>query len=151
MTVYRNEKGATLVIPDGASSEIVAAQTAIAQAKGMKEVISSGERPTPSLFARYAERIVPEYNDEGDLVRWRRTWKEIPVPVRLSQSKVLAHPVVSAKIKAMINALSSDARLVDWWTRSMNYVRGSEMAELAKKSLGLTQNEIEHIAEECRA
>lgn len=151
MTVYRNEKGATLVIPDGASAEIAAAQTAIAEAQGMKEVVDAGTKPAPSPFARYVERIVPEYSDEGDLVRWRRTWKELPMPIHLSQAKVLAHPVVSAKIESMIPALSSDARLVNWWTSSMTYVRGSEMAVLAMESLGLTEAEIEQIALECRA
>lgn len=150
MTTYMNDKRETVVVPDGASGDVASALRAIADAKGMKEVVDAAPRPALSPFMHYVQRIVPEYGDDGDLVRYRRTWKGTAVPVHLSQAKVLANPVVAAKIADRVSELSANKGLVDWWTGNMTYVRGSDTAALAMEALGLTQNEIEQVALACR-
>ena len=74
-----------------------------------------------------------------------------PLPVKLSQEKLLAHPAIAPRITELMESIGSDAQLTDWWCNDLRYLRGSDMAQRAMALFGMDQNQIEQVVKECMA
>lgn len=76
---------------------------------------------------------------------------ETPRKVRLSQDKLLRHPAIRARLDHLMELLSGDADLANWWANDMCYLRGSPVAKKAMSVFDLSQEQMEKIVLECKA
>lgn len=144
--------GARVCIPDGSVPEVVAAQREIAASQGLLPVrVAEGGRPSSDRFGYYAERFVPVTDEAGGTVGYAQRFDYHAVPVRLSQEKLLAHPMIAPRLAGLAPAVAGDAELASWWSGNLTYVRGSAMALKAMAVLGVSQDELERVVLECRA
>ena len=81
----------------------------------------------------------------------RQVLEETPLPVKLSQDKLLGHPAVQHRLNELMAGIANDPLLFGWWANDMRYLRGSDMAAHAMEVLSLTQEQMEKLVLECKA
>ncbi|MGN0843668.1 MAG: hypothetical protein ACI4QT_00435 [Kiritimatiellia bacterium] len=124
------------------------AQTALLTAQGFKPVSNMTDEVKNDIpFA--IRKPVFRLSEDGE--SFTMNVQERCLSVRLSQEKLVAHEAIAGKLPTLMSALQADAELQAWWCNSMNYVRHSSVAQKAMEAFGLTQEEMERIALECKA
>jgi hypothetical protein len=135
-------------VPEEWSEEMQAAQIAMLQSQGFKPVSNMTEEVFNDI--PFALRK-PVFKLSEDKESYTMTVNERLLPVRLSQEKLVANEFIASKLETLMGALQADKELQEWWCNSMNYVRGSSVAQKAMIAFGLSQEEMEKIALECIA
>ncbi len=134
----------TLDIPADWPAELQTAHREIARASGYLPLAVSNA-PAATAFTEPV-RVVTT-NAAGILVYY----VEAPVAVPLDRNKLLDAATAVGEWSTAVSALSSDARLGDWWASNLTYVRGSTNAVLMAAALGLDQSALEQLVLACKA
>ena len=146
-TYFYNPQTKTLSKVSGVWPEDVRrTQTDMLIGSGFGEVIGYEPPKSQMPFAIVSERF--EDNGNGT---YRQVLDETPLPVKLSQDKLLGHPAVQHRLNELMAGIANDPLLSDWWNNDLRYLRGSPMAERAMRIFGMTQEQIEKIVMECIA
>ena len=134
----------TLDIPADWPVELQAAQREIAAASGYLPLVVSNA-PAATAFTEPV-RVVTT-NEAGVLVYY----VDAPVAIPLDRGKLLAAVTAGGALSNAVSALSSDARLGEWWASNLTYVRGSTNAVLMATALGLDQPTLEALVLACKS
>ena len=134
-------------VPEEWNETMQSAQIAMLQSQGFKPVSNMTEEVFNDI--PFALRK-PVFKLSEDKESYTMTVNERLLPVRLSQEKLVANEFIASKLETLMGALQADKELQEWWCNSMNYVRGSSVAQKAMVAFGLSQEEMEKIALECR-
>ena len=133
-------------VPTEWNETMQSAQIAMLQSQGFKPVSNMTEEVFNDI--PFALRK-PIFKLSEDKESYTMTVNERILPVHLSQEKLVANEVISSKLETLMSALQADKELQEWWCSSMNYVRGSLVAQKAMSAFGMTQEEMEKIALDC--
>ncbi len=142
--------GARIDITDGMPEEAKAAQRAVAASQGLLPVANLAPRPEPTPFGIWRERILPVTDEYGGVAGYSQSWEFRPVPVRLSQGRVMADEAVAPVLGQLAKALAGNPELAAWWAGECVYLRGSEKAALLMEALGMDEAAFEALALRCR-
>ena len=146
-TYFYNPQTKTLSKVSGVwPEEVRRTQTEMLSGRGFGEVVGYEPPKSQMPFAIVSER----FEDAGDGT-FRQVLEETPLPVKLSQDKLLGHPAVQNRLGDLMAGIANDSLLSGWWANDMRYLRGSDMAARAMEVLGLTQEQMEKIVLECKA
>ena len=146
MQFYYNNQ--TLVkIPDDWTETVKSAQKQLLESQGFKPVSNMTEDVKNDF--PFAIRV-PTFSLNEDGTSYTMLVKEQYLPVHLSQEKLLRQEAIASKLDELMEALTADDDLKDWWCNSMNYVRHSGVAKKAAAAFGLTEEQMEQIVKACR-
>ena len=146
MKFYYNGKK-LVKVPGEWTDEMQSAQIALLVSQGFKPVSDMTEEVTNDIPFAFRK---PVFTLSDDKESYTMTVNERPLPVRLSQEKLVANEFIASKLETLMGALQADTELQEWWCNSMNYIRGSSVAQKAMIAFGLSQDEMEKIASNCR-
>ena len=142
---YNADLGKVAKVPGSWEAGIRAAHTEMLLAQGYGLVPNYRQPVSQMPFA-----VVEESFEPGEDGTWTQVLVEKPLPVKLSQDKLLRHPAIQARLDDLMGSLAGDAELSYWWTSDLRYLRGSPVAQKAMAAFGLTQVEMEQIVLACR-
>lgn len=142
---YHGGSGTVRNVMAGWPPELRSAQRSILQAAGFQKVVNYARPKSQMPFAI----LTPVYTANDDDT-YSVTWTEQPLYVKLSQRKLMEHPVVQPQLPLLTQTLSGSPQLTEWWIHDMRYLRGSDLARVAMAAFGMTQAQIEKIVLECR-
>lgn len=142
--------GARVSITDAMPESVKEAQRSVAAAQGLLPVSNLSERPAPTPFGVYREKLSPVTDQYGGVVGYSQSWEFRPNRIRLSQVKLVADKAIAPLVETLAPLITQDPDLSAWWANDMTYVRGSAMAQKAMATLGMTQEQVEEIALRCR-
>lgn len=146
-TYFYNPETKTLSKVSGTwPEEVRRTQTEMLAGSGFGEVVGYEPPRSQMPFAIVSER----FEDSGGGT-FRQVLEETPLPVKLSQDKLLGHPAVQHRLNELMAGIANDPLLFGWWANDMRYLRGSDMAARAMEVLGLTQEQMEKLVLECKA
>lgn len=137
-------------ISDALPEDIKQLKLNLLESDGYLPVSESEPMPERSPFVRYVPTYVEKLNKSKDVVGYELSYVEQPIPMHLSQDKLLTNDFIKSQLDVMYGVLSNDPDLKDWWLNNMTYVRGSKVALKAMQLFGLTQPQIEEIALACK-
>lgn len=143
---YNASSGKVAKIPASWDEAVRAAQEELLLSQGYGPVRDYEPPRSRMPFATVEE--VFSANGDGT---YTQTLSETPLPVKLSQEKLLRHPAIQTRLDDLMGSLAGDAELSYWWTSDLRYLRGSPMAQRAMQVFGMTQDQIEQIVLACRA
>lgn len=143
---YKPEPARLVTIPGTWPEAVREAQTALLASQGYGRVVNYEQPRSQMPFAL----VIVNYEANADGTYTQNIATQ-PLPVLLSQDKLLRHPRIQARLDDLMAIISGDAALADWWLNDTRYVRGSEMAVRAMQLFGFTQDEAEEIVLACRA
>lgn len=142
---YNADSGNLVKIPGSWEKAVRAAQKELLLAQGYLPVPGYEPPVTQLPFALVSESFSVQANGTVFCTR-----TEKPLPIKLSQSKLLRNPIVHAKMDELMSALTADSDLSAWWASDMRYLRGSPVAAKAMAAFGLTREQMEQIVLSCR-
>lgn len=146
-TYFYNPETKTLSKVSGTwPEEVRRTQTEMLAGSGFGEVVGYEPPKSQMPFAIVSER----FEAVGDGT-FRQVLEETPLPVKLSQDKLLGHPAVQHRLNELMAGIANDPLLSGWWANDMRYLRGSDMAARAMEVLGLTQEQMEKLVLDCKA
>lgn len=145
-------RGSRIIIPDNATEDVINAQRKMAADLGLLPVRNYTERPAHDFFVYPpVERFEVVKDDLGNDIAYNHSWVTKARVVRLSQEKILADAAIAPLLPALSAAMAGNAILANWWASNLSYVRGSQVAQVAMETLGLTQEQLESLAKRCLA
>ena len=149
MEIYykpNNRGGARIEIDDSLTDEAVAAQRAVVASQGLLPVSNVSPRPKPTPFGVWHERIVPVTDEYGGVTGYSQSWEFRPLPIRLSQGRLMADEAMAPCLPRLAAALSEDDGLAAWWAGECVYMRGSETAARLLEAIGMDEASFEPVA-----
>ena len=147
-----NRGGARIEIPDDAPKAFADAQRAIASSQGLLPVSNWTPRPKGDMFEMVVgERFLPVTDEYGGVTGYSHAWEIRPRRIKLSQAKLMADKDIAPILQTLAPAVAENPSLSAWWANDMTYVRGSEMANLAMQTLGISRDKLEEIVIRCKA